>query len=199
MKKIVLSLTLLTGLFFSGCATKETTITLLPEENGKVGVISLVDKHGNTTTIDKAYQSLEVMSDGNLKSAAGDDGEKIKRRYGELLDFIPKKPKSFSLFFDSGKEDTEGEQVEEFKKFAKEFINKRYSIVSIGNADSTGNKEGNEKISIKRAEFVKQLLIGIGFKEDEIMIKYYGDSNPLVKTAPGEGHPKNRRVDVVFR
>ena len=51
-------------LLLAGCADK-TTITLLPEEGGKVGKIAFVDKGGKSVTIDKAWETLEVKKDGS--------------------------------------------------------------------------------------------------------------------------------------
>ena len=54
-------------LLLAGCADK-TTVTLLPEEGGKVGKIAFVDKSGKSVTIDKAWETLEVKKDGSASS-----------------------------------------------------------------------------------------------------------------------------------
>jgi outer membrane protein OmpA-like peptidoglycan-associated protein len=38
-----------------------------------------------------------------------------------------------------------------------------------------------------------------GVSESEISIHGYGESNPLVPTAPGVREPQNRRVEIILK
>jgi OOP family OmpA-OmpF porin len=68
-----------------------------------------------------------------------------------------------------------------------------------GYTDLSGTAEYNQKLSVRRAEAVAGELVRLGVKRDEIDIKGFGESNPLVPTAPGVREPQNRRVEIILK
>ncbi|MCT2559400.1 OmpA family protein [Tsuneonella sp. YG55] len=92
------------------------------------------------------------------------------------------------------------ESVTEVKSFAKALANiqasgmdKRYRIE--GHTDSTGNADFNRKLSLDRAEAVREALIAEGVEASRIEVAGYGPDQPI------EGYdntdPVNRRVEAV--
>ena len=51
---------------------------------------------------------------------------------------------------------------------------------------------------MKRAKSVEAELIRNGVPASEIVIRGYGDTNPLVQTAPNTREPQNRRVEIIL-
>ena len=51
---------------------------------------------------------------------------------------------------------------------------------------------------VKRARSVEAELIRNGVPASEIVIRGYGDSNPLVPTGPNTREPQNRRVEIIL-
>ena len=82
----------------------------------------------------------------------------------------------------------------------KKFINKNKKDLSnyivFGHTDTKGSNEYNLKLSLKRAEAVKQILLSIGIEEKNISILGKGESNLAVKTPDNTKHPANRRAEV---
>jgi iron complex outermembrane receptor protein len=68
-----------------------------------------------------------------------------------------------------------------------------------GYTDLSGTAAYNQKLSVRRAESVQKELIRDGVAASEIAIHGYGESNPLVPTAPGVREPQNRRVEIVLK
>ena len=68
-----------------------------------------------------------------------------------------------------------------------------------GYTDLSGTAEYNEKLSVRRAKSVEAELIRDGVAQNEIDIHGYGESNPLVPTAPGVREPQNRRVEIILK
>ena len=56
----------------------------------------------------------------------------------------------------------------------------------------------NYALSVKRARSVEAELIRNGVPASEIVIRGYGDTNPLVPTAPNTREPQNRRVEIIL-
>ena len=68
-----------------------------------------------------------------------------------------------------------------------------------GNADLSGTKQYNQKLSLRRAQTVAAELVRDGVPRTAIDIQAFGDTRPLVQTAPGVREPQNRRVAIILR
>ncbi len=67
-----------------------------------------------------------------------------------------------------------------------------------GHADSVGTAAANRKISIKRAEIVKDYLIEKGISKSRISAIGKGSTEPLVPNNSEENRAKNRRVEFII-
>ena len=67
-----------------------------------------------------------------------------------------------------------------------------------GNADDRGAPDFNARLGLKRAESVRQVLIGHGATEKQITLKTLGESQPKLKGRDEESWAENRRADVVY-
>ncbi|NIA09009.1 MAG: OmpA family protein [Nitrospiraceae bacterium] len=65
-----------------------------------------------------------------------------------------------------------------------------------GYTDNTGTEEYNMKLSQRRAEAVKQLLISKGVSPNRITAMGYGESRPKASNATPYGRQLNRRVEI---
>jgi OOP family OmpA-OmpF porin len=64
-----------------------------------------------------------------------------------------------------------------------------------GHTDSRGSESYNQSLSEKRANAVKQYLIGQGISAGRLESRGYGESSPIASNDTAEGQAKNRRVD----
>jgi outer membrane protein OmpA-like peptidoglycan-associated protein len=67
-----------------------------------------------------------------------------------------------------------------------------------GYTDLSGTAAYNQKLSVRRAMSVEAELVRDGVAKSEIDIHGFGESNPLVPTAPGVREPQNRRVEIIL-
>ncbi len=65
-----------------------------------------------------------------------------------------------------------------------------------GHTDSTGSEEYNLRLSQRRAEAVKQLLVSRGVADYRITTIGYGESRPKASNATPAGRQLNRRVEI---
>ena len=73
----------------------------------------------------------------------------------------------------------------------------KYVFVVKGHTDTRGSDEYNQKLSIKRANRIRTLLIQKGIPAEKMKIEGYGESMPLIPNARTEAeHAMNRRVEV---
>jgi outer membrane protein OmpA-like peptidoglycan-associated protein len=68
-----------------------------------------------------------------------------------------------------------------------------------GYTDLSGTAAYNQRLSVRRAQTVQAELVRDGVPQGEISIHGYGESNPLVPTAPGVREPQNRRVEIILK
>jgi outer membrane protein OmpA-like peptidoglycan-associated protein len=67
-----------------------------------------------------------------------------------------------------------------------------------GYTDLSGTASYNQRLSMRRAETVEAELVRDGVARGEITIRGFGETNPLVPTAPGVREPQNRRVEIIL-
>ncbi len=71
--------------------------------------------------------------------------------------------------------------------------------VVIGHTDRMGAREFNDRLSLQRAELVRERLVGAGVPRDAISVAGRGEREPVVVTADEVAEPRNRRVDIKLR
>jgi len=67
-----------------------------------------------------------------------------------------------------------------------------------GYTDLSGSADYNQRLSVRRAESVEAELVRDGVPKTEIVIRGFGETNPLVPTAKGVREPQNRRVEILL-
>jgi outer membrane protein OmpA-like peptidoglycan-associated protein len=67
-------------------------------------------------------------------------------------------------------------------------------IVIEGHSDNVGNAEANRRLSLARAQSVKDYLVKKGVEASRLEAKGYGPDRPLLSNATAKGRAANRRV-----
>ncbi|TYO99080.1 outer membrane protein OmpA-like peptidoglycan-associated protein [Geothermobacter ehrlichii] len=70
------------------------------------------------------------------------------------------------------------------------------TLLVAGHTDSTGSEEYNQRLSERRAEVVKNALVGNGVNPERIRTIGYGESRPIASNASESGRQLNRRVEI---
>jgi len=65
-----------------------------------------------------------------------------------------------------------------------------------GHTDSIGSAAHNEKLSLERAEAVRDVLVSRGVDPRQILVEGAGSSRPIADNATAEGRAENRRVEL---
>jgi len=96
---------------------------------------------------------------------------------------------------DSTKVDAEGTaKVNAFAEFLKE--SPAYKANIVGHTDSTASDAYNQKLSEKRAEKVKSMLIEDGVAAERLTSEGMGEKMPVATNKTKEGRAANRRIEV---
>jgi outer membrane protein OmpA-like peptidoglycan-associated protein len=106
----------------------------------------------------------------------------------------------YSVFFKTGKARLlpEGEQqIKEFVELIEEYDDSR-AIAIEGHTDSRGSKAYNKGLSKRRAETVRKALIARGIESDRLIIKGFGEKEPIATNRTKNGRQQNRRVEIIL-
>ena len=73
------------------------------------------------------------------------------------------------------------------------------NISATGYADLSGSEEYNQKLSLQRADAVRDYLIKGGVPAERITVAGRGEADPAVPTANGVREQANRRVEIILQ
>lgn len=115
-------------------------------------------------------------------------------------DFVKKNWESgdyvFRVNFDYDDTKIKSEFQKDLDEFATYLKSNFYSVLLQGHTDSSGDKQYNKKLSLKRAKAIKNALIEAGVSEKRLFVAGYGQSIPLVPNSSKENMYQNRRVEA---
>lgn len=182
------------GTLLSGCATT-TRITLLPDQSGHVGAVTVTNAQGRQR-IDQAFNSVVVAESSAPGKPAAVDRQSFEKTHRALIDAQPTPPRSFVLnfLFDSMKLTPESnKKLPEVMQVVRD--RSPTEITVFGYADSSGTAAYNLALSAERARAVAKLLKQID-PDMPMDVQYFGDKVPAVPSRPGAPEPRNRRAEI---
>ena len=108
--------------------------------------------------------------------------------------------RSYLVFFDWDKATLSDRAREVIRNAADNSTKVQYTRIEVnGYTDTSGTKQYNQGLSVRRARAVQAELVKDGVPENAITIQGFGDTNLLVPTGPGVREPQNRRVEIVVK
>ena len=112
----------------------------------------------------------------------------------------PTAARSYLVFFDWDKATLTDRARQIVKEAADNSTRVQYTRIEVnGYTDTSGTRQYNQGLSVRRAQAVQAELIKDGVPQAAITIQGFGDTHLLVPTGPGVREPQNRRVEIVIR
>lgn len=148
---------------------------------------------------------ITAKAKGLIPASTNLDLSTMKGRYLELddrdLSMVPLVKGNTAtinnLFFDLGKATLKPESGPELKRILQVMTENKSLVIEIsGHTDNTGSDEINDKLSLERANAVKDNLLKGGIDTSRIRTKGYGKSKPKADNSTEEGRQINRRVEI---
>jgi outer membrane protein OmpA-like peptidoglycan-associated protein len=103
------------------------------------------------------------------------------------------------VLFNVDRAELSAEGMRTAQKMADVLLQEPQSAVLIeGFTDSTGTSAHNMELSQRRAESVRNALIGLGVKSDKIATRGYGEAYPVAANTDAGSRQLNRRVEIVL-
>jgi outer membrane protein OmpA-like peptidoglycan-associated protein len=181
----------------TACGGKEL-IVLLPDEDGRAGQVSVGVKR-NQVVLDSPYESAEIGVWGETKEGTISE-EEVQSVFSGALSAQPEASKVFVLQYDLGSPIISSEYKPVLEAlFAEVAARKAVEVQITGHTDRVGSTETNDRLSLERAERIKNFLLEQGLKARFIRAVGRGEREPAIFTEDNVPEPRNRRVEVIVR
>lgn len=106
-----------------------------------------------------------------------------------------------ALLFDVGKSELKPQALAELDKLAQQLktYGKNARVTLEGHTDSSGSDSDNQRLSEARAHAVwRYLATRVQLKTDNVKIRGYGETRPIISNETEENRALNRRVDLLI-
>jgi len=194
-----LALALLAAAALGGCTTVRVSdrVILLPQADGSPSAVE-VSAAGQRLRLDKPYAAAELK--GGALAPVATDAAAVRQAYGALLAQQPAAPRTFTVQFEANANrlSPSAEPVMAEMRAALAQL-PAAEVVITGHTDRVGSLEANDRLSLARAEAVRELLVAAGVDRGAITVAGRGEREPVVPTADEVAEARNRRVEIKIR
>jgi outer membrane protein OmpA-like peptidoglycan-associated protein len=181
----------------AGCATPQL-VAVVPAADGHIGAV-VVKHRWSEQVLDTAYGAQRIGASGFADRETLTPAQ-VRETFGSTLAALPGRPTSYTLYFLEGRDELTAESLAELDKvFAEIKLRPLPDIVVIGHTDTVGNLAFNDRLSLARAERLREMLVGLGLPAERIDAAGRGKRELLIPTEDNVSEPRNRRVEINVR
>lgn len=183
-------------LLLGGCAS--SSLLLLPDEGGGSGSVAVLGADGQETVVGQANSRTSLGAQPRTRAI---DPARLSAQDRALVDGLPPPPARFTLYFVEGSTQIVPSSQPQLDALVEEVKKRPGAEVQVtGHTDRLGQEEDNDRLSMQRAQEVRDVLVAQGRLDAAITsVVGRGEREPLVPTADGVANPTNRRVEVIVR
>jgi len=173
-------------------------VVVLPEADGKVGAVRVNYGTGASQLLDDAHAAVQVDDAGDKEDVAITAND-VSDIFKDTLAARPKIPSHFTLYFTAGTDElTPDSRAQIDDIYAEVQSREAFEVEVIGHTDAQGPTSVNSRLSLERAEAIREMLVSRGVSPDDIVATGRGELEPAVADA-GSAEPLNRRVEITVR
>lgn len=182
----------------AGCAP-QSTVVLVPDADGHVGRI-VVTGQGGEAVLERGNAATTTAKGEKPGPVRVLDQGRIDKDWADALAAMPDRPVTFQIYFTTGTADPVPEAAPLIAQALAAVKGRPHPFVMIaGHADAVGSDDVNDRISRRRAEIIRDLMVNQGVPSTRIKVQSHGKRNPLIPTADGVAEPRNRRVTLTVQ
>lgn len=197
--------------FTAACSSTATRMSATPEPVAMIqpatdsSSMESVDQNAYEDSVDTSLDAsdttaMDTTLPGTLDSVATEEPEDVDAAAMTLqtpvADSNAARPARTTFHFGFNKAELDEENrkiVEEHGKFLARHPDQK--VVINGHSDSQGDSKYNDALSLKRADYVADLLMQQGVSKDQIEVFSWGSTSPL---ADAHSNRDNRRVEMQY-
>jgi outer membrane protein OmpA-like peptidoglycan-associated protein len=180
------------------CPKPVSELYMVMPEEGKEGTVVVTFRDGREVTLHGDYSAMTLA--GEETNEFTSNNREMKDLFEDAVKALPGKPFTANLYFIMGTDklnaESEGLAAEVYDNVVQRDAPE---VIISGHTDSVGTEASNQILSEKRAETIRQHLVGSGVDPDTIETTGYGESKLLVDTPDNTAEQLNRRVEINVR
>ena len=179
-------------------AVRPDLYVLLPATTGAPGALSVIHASGESR-LESPNTAASFEASGGLQTRAITEAE-IRKDFGEALSAQPRRPTSFVIHFLADSDELSDESNARVARLLDAVAGyPAAELEVIGHTDTVGSDEYNDRLSLQRAQRVRNRLIERGIDAGNVSASGRGKRELLVPTGDQVSEPRNRRVEIVVR
>jgi len=177
----------------------QSQVVLLPDPGAETVGRATVTNAAGTAELDVARASVTTSS-GKPPTVTILTAADVTRLFGDLLSTLPPPPQQFLLYFRFESDELTEKSRALFPKILEALEKRPFpDLAVVGHTDTTGSSASNFELGLKRANAIRNLLVGAGVSANVIEVTSHGEADLLIKTADNVLEPRNRRVEITIR
>ena len=182
----------------TACSSTKTLVVLLPQESPHPSAV-VVGAGTQATVLDTPLSAAKVDAQGRVQKSTM-TREDVERTFAALLAVQPPSPRSFTLYFEEGSTIVMADSQAVLATLLAEVAQRQAVEVQVtGHTDRVGPEAYNDRLSLERAEAVREMLVREGLQASFIRAVGRGEREPLVPTPDEQPEARNRRVEIIVR
>ena len=187
-------------LALGGCSSPPADrVILLPGAEGRPTGGVTVKTSRTELLLDKPLAQVVVARDGSVQPGQARE-EEVRQRYADMLAQQPTRPSLWTVYFESGSGQLSPASASVLAEVREALSRATHpELVLTGHTDRVGAVADNDRLSLQRANALRDMLVAMGFAAERIRVAGRGEREPLVPTADEVAEPRNRRVEIKLR
>ena len=179
-------------------ALGDELVVVLPGTGGKVGGV-VVRRNDAERLLDTPFAASRIAGEGKPEPVTLTP-EQVHNIFSATVAALPGRPATFMFYFLEGKDELTAASNAELANVLAEIKRRpEPDLLVTGHADNVGSDAFNDKLSLARAERMRELLTGRGIAAERIQVAGRGRRELLVSTGRGVAEERNRRVEISVR
>ncbi|XAH24425.1 OmpA family protein [Xylophilus sp. GW821-FHT01B05] len=184
-----------------GCASPPgptTRVLLLPQADGSASAVVL-RSGGTEQKLDTPFERASAAA-GQAPRTDQLPADTVQRSYAPLFATAPPASQRFVLYFQFGTTQLTLESAHTLSAILDAATqHPGGEILVIGHTDTLGTLELNDRLSLQRANEVRDMLIARQFPAERLEASGRGKRDPAVPTRDAVAEQRNRRVEIIVR
>jgi OOP family OmpA-OmpF porin len=88
------------------------------------------------------------------------------------------------------------EAIKSYREETRSKLSRADKVIITGHTDNKGTAAYNKKLSLRRAQSVRDYLVSLGVDPGKLEVRGEGLAKPIADNSTEEGRAKNRRVEI---
>jgi outer membrane protein OmpA-like peptidoglycan-associated protein len=187
-------------LLLAGCGgLPANVVVLLPDDDGHTGRVAVRNAAGQVD-LDQPLAATSLATGARPRPAFVAKQRDVDASFAAAIAATPHRPVGFILYFRSEAADVAPAWRPTLASaIAAVKAEPNVDVSVVGHTDAAGTDAFNMDLSLRRAEAVRDALVGAGIPAQVIQLAYHGAHDPVAATPPDGHQPLNRRVEVTVR